>query len=305
MFSASICCCDRVRDLVLRQELADAAVLAFGARAVVAEDVEHDRVVADAEAIQFVDHLAGLNVDVLDEAGEDFHQPPLERTLRLRDAVPRGHALGARRELGIGGNPAEFLLALEGALAQRIPAIVELAFVLVGPFLEDVVRPVPGAGRPVHEERLVGRVRAMLAHPRDRLVRQVFAQMVFLVVRRLDRVEVLDQPRLPLRGFAGQEAVEVVEADALSGRPERERPHRRGLGRGRVVPLAEGGGLVSVGAQDLRKRRRRPAESRRYSRPSPPRAPRWCRSRRADDCGRSATPRASASRSTWYGTRCS
>ena len=70
------------------------------------------------------------------------------------------------------------------------------------------------------QERLVGREGAMLAQPGDRLVGQVLAQVVVLVVRRLDRVEVLDEPRLPLRGLAGQEAVEVVEADALAGRPE-------------------------------------------------------------------------------------
>ena len=87
--------------------------------------------------------------------------------------------------------------------------------------LKIVVRAVRGAGRPVHEERLVGRERAVLAHPGDRLVGQVLAQVVRLVVRRLDRVEVLVEPRLPLRGLAGEEAVEVVEADALAGRPER------------------------------------------------------------------------------------
>ena len=61
----------------------------FGAGAVVAEDVDHDRVVTDALPIEFVDHLAGLNVDVLDEAGIDLHQAPLERALRLGNAVPR------------------------------------------------------------------------------------------------------------------------------------------------------------------------------------------------------------------------
>ena len=39
---------DGVGDLVLREQFADAAVLAFGAGAVVAEDIEDDRVVADA-----------------------------------------------------------------------------------------------------------------------------------------------------------------------------------------------------------------------------------------------------------------
>ena len=71
-------------------------------------------------------------------------------------------------------------------------------------------------------------------------------------------LKILDQPRLPLRGLAGQEAVEVVEADPLAGGPQRERPHRRRVGRRRVVPLAEGGGLVTVSAQDLRNGRRGP-----------------------------------------------
>ena len=44
-------------------------------------------------------------------------------------------------------------------------------------------------------------------------------------------LSVLEQPRLPLRGLAGQEAVEVVEADALAGGPAVERAHRRRLGR--------------------------------------------------------------------------
>ena len=81
--SAASCCSIGIRDSVLRQQFADRAVLAFGAGAVVAEDVDDDRVVANAEAVELVDQLAGLHVDVLDEAGEDFHQPALERALRL------------------------------------------------------------------------------------------------------------------------------------------------------------------------------------------------------------------------------
>ena len=41
---------DGVRNAVLREQFADRAVLAFGAGAVVAEDVDHDRVVAYARA---------------------------------------------------------------------------------------------------------------------------------------------------------------------------------------------------------------------------------------------------------------
>ena len=166
----------------------------------------------------------------------------------------------ARRELRTGRDPAQRLLARDDALAERIPAVVELPVVLVGPLLGDVVRAVRRAGRPVHEERLVGRERAVALQPRQGAIGQIFREVVRLVVRRLDRAEVLVQPRLPLRGLAGQKAVEVVEPDALAGRPAGEGAHRRRLGRRGVVPLAEGGGLVAVGAQHLREGGRGPRD---------------------------------------------
>ena len=43
------------------------------------------------------------------------------------------------------------------AFAVGVPAIVELARIGVGIFPENLVRPVPGTGCPVHEERLVRR----------------------------------------------------------------------------------------------------------------------------------------------------
>ena len=133
---------DRVRDVVLGEQLADAPLLALGARAVVAPDVEDDRVVADAELLEPVDELADLRVGVLDETGEHLHQPPLERPLRLGDAVPRGHRVGSRRQLRVGRNPAELLLPGEDPFAELVPAVVELALC--------TCRPIPGrcgAGR--------------------------------------------------------------------------------------------------------------------------------------------------------------
>jgi hypothetical protein len=67
-----------------------------------------------------------------------------------------GHLGIPRGELRVGRNPALLLGAPEDALAVGVPAIVELAGVLVGPLLEDVVGRVEAAGGPVHEERLVG-----------------------------------------------------------------------------------------------------------------------------------------------------
>ena len=153
---------------------------------------------------------------MFDEAGEDFHQSALERALRFGNAVPRWHRYRARREFGVGRNPAQLLLAREYALPIGVPAVVELAFVLVGPFLEDLVRPVTGTRRPVEEERLVRREGLMPAQPVDAALREVFAQMIPFVLRRLDLVGVLDEARFPLRGFAGEEAVEIVEPMSVS-----------------------------------------------------------------------------------------
>ena len=46
----------------------------------------------------------------------------------------------ARSEFGIGGNPAKLLLAGKDFFAQLVPALVELAFVLIAPLLENLMR---------------------------------------------------------------------------------------------------------------------------------------------------------------------
>ena len=91
--------------------------------------------------------------------------------------------------------------------------------------------------------------------------------MVLLIMRRLDRVQILIKPGLVLRGLSGKEAVEVVKANPFSGRPEIEGTHGRGLSRWRVVPLSEGGGLIAVVTQDLREGRRRPRNDARIAIP--------------------------------------
>src|SRR5207245_4226781 len=101
----------------------------------------------------------------LGTAGKNLRRPRLEFPLVCRNAVPTRHRLVAWRELRVRRNPAELLLPLERALAQFIPALVELALVHVGPFLEDVVRTVRRARRPVHQKRLVRRVSPILAEP--------------------------------------------------------------------------------------------------------------------------------------------
>ena len=142
------------------------------------------------------------------------------------------------------GNPAEFLLPLEDPLAVLVPAVVELPFVLVSPLREDVVRAMDSTGCPIHQKWLIGREGLMPLDPGDPLVDHIFGQVVFLAMRRLDRVEIFVQPGLPLRRFAGEEAIEVVEP--VAGGPAVKRAHRGGLVRGGVVPLPKRRGLVAV-----------------------------------------------------------
>ena len=112
-----------------------------------------------------------------------------------------------------------------------------------------------GARRPVHEERLVRRVGLLFAEPADRVRRDVLGEVVALGLLFGDLGGVAHQSRFVLRGLAGEEAVEVLEA--VAGRPVVEGALAGDLLLGRVMPLAPGPGVVAVVLEHLGDRRRR------------------------------------------------
>ncbi len=173
---------DLGRNPVLREFLADGAVQAFGGGAVVAPDVEDERVVQFPLPLDFINDPSRVVVGVLGEAGEDFHEAALERSFILGDRFPGGHGGGTRRELGVLWNPALLLGALEDALAVRVPAVVELVLVFVGPLLHHLVRAVRCARGPIHEERLVRREGPLFAQPLDGVLRDVLGEVVTFAV---------------------------------------------------------------------------------------------------------------------------
>ena len=154
-----------------------------------------------------------------------------------------------------GGDPALVLGPLEHTLAVGVPAVVELAPVLVDVLLGRVVGAVDRAAGPVHEEGPVRGQRLVLVQPADGVVRQVLVQVVALVrgLRRQHERRVPDQVRLELRGLPGQEPVEVLEPRVR--RPVLERARRAGLDGRRVVPLAPRSGGVAVVLQHFRPER--------------------------------------------------
>ena len=131
---------------------------ALGARAVVAVDVDDQRVVEPAKVFESLDHAADLVVAIRCIGGEHLDLPD-EEFLRLRGQfVPwLEEVLRPRRQLRILRDDTELLLVLEDALAQLLVAVVEKVHRtnLVHPFLCGVVRCVCGARRVLDENRLV------------------------------------------------------------------------------------------------------------------------------------------------------
>ena len=79
---------DGVGNLILREQFADGTVLTFGGGAVVAPDVEDDRVLALSGLVEVIHQLADLRIRVLAEAGVDFHQAQLKGAFRFGNVRP-------------------------------------------------------------------------------------------------------------------------------------------------------------------------------------------------------------------------
>ena len=245
------------RDAVLHRELVErAGDRAFHAGAVVAVDVDHQRVVQLTHLLDRVDHPAHVPVGVLAVARVHLHLPRVQGLLVLGQGIPGRERLVAGGQLRVGRDHAQPLLPLERLLPVRIPAAVELPLVPGRPLLRHMVRGVRAAGGEVREPRLARILGAHIVQPPDRLVRHVVGEVVLLAVpafRHPDRLVVLGDDRIPLPGLTAQEPPEIVEAPAV--RPPAERARRALLPIRCQVPLAERGRAVAVHLQHLRERR--------------------------------------------------
>jgi hypothetical protein len=173
----------------LDQQLGDRAGEGpLGGSAVVADDVVDQRVVQDAQVGEGVDEPADMVVGVLQEPGVDLHLPGQRRLEVVALGIPGRDLVVAGGQLGVLGDDPELLLAGEGLLPHRVPALVEPPPVLVGPLGWHMVGGMGGTGGEVHEQRLVRGHRLLLAGPQDRLVGHVVHEVVAVLGRppRLD-----------------------------------------------------------------------------------------------------------------------
>ena len=157
----------------------------FGARAVVADDVEDQRVVQLAQVLDGLDQAADLMVGVLAEAGEDLHLAGEELLLVVRVSCPNPGSCGWAR-LGSRRTIPSLLLPGQGFFAHLVPAPRRTCRLNWRSTLGDVVRRVRCARGEIDEERLVGRQGLLHAHPVDGLVGHVGHEVVVRVVGRLD-----------------------------------------------------------------------------------------------------------------------
>ena len=156
------------QDAVVGGQLIEGAFeRALGARAVVAVNVDDQRIVELALVLHLLDHPADFMIGVGRIGGEHLGLTRVKRLLDQRRANPIAAASRRRsrlpvrpwRKLRLRRNDAKPLLVGENLLAQLFPAHVELAVEFVYPFLCRLVRRMAAAGHVIEKERLVGRRR--------------------------------------------------------------------------------------------------------------------------------------------------
>ena len=173
-----------LRGAVEDEQLVERAVdRALGARAVVADDVVDERVVEHVEVLERVEQPADVVVGVLQEPGVHLHLASEHRLELVGHVVPGGISSGrAVSSQSAGITPSSFWRAKVSSRSASQPASKRPLYLSDHSF-GHVVRRVRRARREVHEERLVGHERLLLAHPRDRLVGHVLGEVVALLGR--------------------------------------------------------------------------------------------------------------------------
>ena len=219
---------------------------AFFAGAIVADGDEDQRVVELSDLLQVIDQAANLKVRVGQIARIHFHEARIELLLFRRQLVPGLDVRIAIRKDRIGGNHAKFLLALKDLFAISIPALVELALVLIAPVFVYLVRSMSGARRVIEEERLVRRGLLLAVDIEDRLVGDLIAQVAAIGT---DVRLILHQVRLVLVGLRAKKSEEVIEA--FSGRPVIKWACVGGIFVRRHAIFAHRKSVVAVVAQNL------------------------------------------------------
>ena len=219
----------------------------FRTRAVVAADVDDQRVVKFAHILNRLDDAADFMVGVSQICREHVGLLDKEFLLLQVERIPFGQLLGPCSQFRVLRDDAQFLLVGEDGFAQLVPAILEQVHVadLLDPFFRGMMRRVYAAGHVINEERLVGCDFVQPLHIFNGLVGHGRGQIPFGVsLKRVNRRRIAEQVRRPLARIPADEAVEILEAHPVGPLIERS-GHGRFIERC-VVVLAEPRRRVAV-----------------------------------------------------------
>ena len=225
---------------------------AFGAGTVVANDVQHQRIVEFPGGFQAVNQSSDVMVGVSHETSIIFHQSQIDRLRFRRLVFPGGKFRGARCELGTSRNDAQFQLPGMRQLSLFIPSVIELAFEHFTPLGRRMMRRVNRSSTEVTEPGLF-RIRcADVSCPSNRLVRDVLGEVVtlFRSFRLIDGNRISIERWIVLMRFTLVESVKVLEPQAC--RPAIKWSGRTDVHLRSVVPLAEHRRGITVIAERLR-----------------------------------------------------
>ena len=180
----------------------------------------------NAEILERINQTSHVVVRVFHETGVHLHLAEQNGLHFFRDCVPGRNFWMPLRKFAVRRNDAELLLPGKRLLAELVPPLVELAFVLIRPLLGHMMRSVGRARREIGEERLVRHQRLLLADPLDRLIRQVLGQVIALLrcLLRLDGLGAFIQRRIPLVRLAADESVKIFKPSAASWATDRTGP---------------------------------------------------------------------------------
>ena len=201
---------------VLKRGCAPRAVHgALGGGAVVASEINHQRIVEGVLLHQIVDHPLHLSIGMGHEASEHFHQPGSHWLVAVWIFRPTRHllrTLGQRRAFR---NHSHGQLTLVYLLAQCIPALVELTLKLVDPFWGYMMRGVHGSRGKVAKERFIRCRHLLLGDPLDGFFGEVFGEVIVVTAKvRFYWCGLIVDRWLPVGGLSPNDAVEALEAHA-------------------------------------------------------------------------------------------
>ena len=245
--------CRRIDAVQVHEFVERAFWAALRTRAVVARDVEKERVVEFTHRIDCIDEPADFMIGVRRIRGIRFHLTRHHTTRVFAVRIPRCDLLWPRREFGRRRHDTERDLSRERFFSQFVPSLIKSTLVLRDPLRRNMVRRVRGTRREVHEKRLLWREGLLCLRPRDRLIRHVGREVVRRIARRIDTNRAVHDRGCPLVRFCGKKPVEPIEARACW--PTIERPRHRRFPRRRFVRLSKRRGAVAVHPQNRRERR--------------------------------------------------